>query len=57
MSWRQAVVFACVMGLIAAAAVWALERDQIGRLHGEVLDYLEKHDRFKAWESEQGGAT
>lgn len=53
MTWRQAFAFAVVMGLVAAGAVWFLERFQVDRLHGEITSYLERHDKFRAWEAEQ----
>lgn len=49
-------MFAALMGLVAAGLVWALERDQLSRLHVEIVDYLEKHDKFKEWEA-GGGST
>lgn len=55
MSWKQAFAFAVVLGLVAAGAVWFLERFEVAKLHGEVASYLERYDRFKLWEQQQGG--
>jgi predicted MFS family arabinose efflux permease len=54
-SWRQAFAFAVVLGLVAAGAVWFLERFEVAKLHGEVSSYLERYDRFKLWERENEG--
>ena len=51
-TWKQTIAAAVVMGLVAAAVVWYLERFQVGRLHDEVNDYLRRYDRFKLWEAE-----
>ena len=52
-TWKQTLVFAAIMGLVAAGVVWMLERDQINRLHLEVTEYLNKHDAFRQWEGGQ----
>ncbi len=54
-SWKQTVAAAIVMGLVAAAVVWYLERFQSIKLHEEVNDYLRRYDRFKLWEAEHSG--
>jgi len=47
-TWRQTIVAAMIMGLIAAALVWYLERFNSDRLAAEIRDYLANHDRFNA---------
>jgi predicted MFS family arabinose efflux permease len=56
LGWRQVVVLACVMGLVAAAVVWWLERFEVARLHESFRSYLDKVDAFRAWEAEHGDA-
>lgn len=55
MTWKQTVAVAVIIGCVAAGIVWFLERFEVERLHGEVGSYLEKMDRFRAWEAEHGG--
>lgn len=50
MTFKQAIVFGIVFGLIAAGVVWYLERFELNRLHGEINDYLSKRDAFTEWE-------
>lgn len=57
MSWRQAFAFALIMGLVAAGAVWFLERFEVAKLHSEIGEHLAKYDRFRVWEREHGGAV
>lgn len=47
MNAKQAVIFGVVFGLIAACVVWYLERFELNRLHGEMREYLSKHDKFE----------
>ena len=54
MSVKQTVLFAAILGVVAAGIVWWLEQFEVGRLHGEISDYLRKIDRFKEWEAEHG---
>ncbi len=53
--WRQVVVLAVVMGCVAAAVVWWLERFEVARLHEHFRQYLSKVDAFNQWEAEHGG--
>ena len=45
--WRQTLVAAAVMGLIAAAIVWWLQTDSRERLARQFQEYLEKYDDFR----------
>lgn len=58
MTWKQTLALAAIMGLVAAAVVWWLERFEVEKLHEHFRQYLDKVDAFKAWEAEHGtGAT
>jgi hypothetical protein len=48
-------VCAIVLGVTAAAVVWALERFETERMFGEMRAYLEKHDAFRRYEEQHGG--
>jgi type II secretory pathway pseudopilin PulG len=45
-SWKQTLVAAAIMGLVAAACVWWLQTDSRNRLADQFQKYLEKVDRF-----------
>lgn len=57
MNAKQAVIFGVVFGLIAACVVWYLERFELNRLHGEMRDYLSKHDKFEDFIKERGDSV
>ena len=48
MTWKSTLVAAVVMGLVAAAVVWYLERFESARLMTEIHGYLDKIDHFRA---------
>lgn len=56
MTWRQTMVCAVVLGIVAAGVVWGLERFEIQRLHESFRGYLERQDQFRQWQAEHGGA-
>lgn len=53
MSTRQLIVAIAAITLLTAALVWFFERFEVARLHTEVATYLDKIDKFKAWEANQ----
>lgn len=55
MSTRQVILFALVLGLVAAGAVWYLERFQIGVMHAKFEDLLSKHAAFRDYMEGGGG--
>lgn len=57
MNWRQVLVTAVVLGVVAALVVWYLERFQAERLTGEIADYLRKRDEFEQFLRERGEAS
>ncbi len=58
MNYRQAILIAAVLGVVAAAVVWYLERFQSARLFGEMRDYMSKQDQFREWlRDQEGGKT
>lgn len=54
-TWKQTIAAAIIMGLLAAALVWYLERFNSERLSAEIKTYLANHDRFNA-EYPEGGS-
>ena len=48
MTWRQTLIAACVMALVAAALVWYLERFNTEKLVAEMQRYLRKQDDFNS---------
>lgn len=57
MTVRQVVLAAAVLGLVAGAVVWYLERFELNRLHGEVRDYLGNYDAFRDFLRQRGEQT
>jgi type II secretory pathway pseudopilin PulG len=53
-TWKSTLIAAIVMGLLAAALVWWLERFSTDRLVSEMQRYLRNHDQFRAEYPEQG---
>lgn len=54
MSWPKAVAVAIMLGLVAGAVVWYLERFEVARLHTEISGYLSRYDEFRNWEASHG---
>lgn len=50
----RVLVMAAVLGIVAAAVVWYLERFESRRLHAEVRQYLSRYDEFRAWLARHG---
>ena len=46
-TWKQTLVAAALMGLIAAAIVWWLQTDSRERLAQQFQQYLERMDQFR----------
>lgn len=53
-SWKQTLVLAALMGVVAAGVVWFLERFETDRMHAQMREYLEKHEAFRLWTAEHG---
>lgn len=47
-TWKQTLVAAVVMALVAACLVWYLERFNTDKLVAEMQRYLRKQDDFRA---------
>lgn len=47
MNNRQVVVFGVIVVVGCAALVWWLEKFEVGKLHREIGDYLNKYDEFR----------
>lgn len=54
MSWRQVIIAAAVLGAVAGLVVMWLERFEVQKMHAQLREYLERHDRFREWEAEHG---
>lgn len=54
-TWPKVIAIGLVLGLMAGAVVWYLERFEVGRLHTEIREYLGHHDAFLRWQEEQHG--
>ena len=54
MNWRQVVVAAVILGAVAGLVVMWLERFEVEKMHTEIRGYLDRVDRFRAWEAEHG---
>lgn len=52
--WRQTILMAVIVGVVAAAAVWYFGGLEATRFHIEVRDYLKRYDDFRLWEAEHG---
>ena len=48
MTWKQTLIAAVVLALVAAAVVWWLERYNGERMIAEMQRYLRKQDDFNA---------
>ncbi len=53
-NWTQVIVTGVVLGVVAAACVWWLERFESGKLHAQVSEYLGKRAEFDEWLREHG---
>lgn len=54
MTIKQALVIAVVFGVTAALVVWYLERFEINKFHGEVIDYMKNQNAFQEFLKEKG---
>lgn len=57
MTAKQLAILVLAMSVLAAGLAWGLQRLELRSFHDEILGYLKSHDRFRAWESEQGPAS
>ncbi len=57
MSWRQTIIAALVLALVAAAVVWYLERFNGDRLMEQLQAYLRKTDAFREQFPEPPGVS
>jgi hypothetical protein len=57
MTFRQAIVIGVVLGVVAAAVVWYLERFESNRLFAEMRDYMSRQDKFREWLKSQDEET
>lgn len=57
MTLRQVLLAAVVLGCVAGAVVWYLERFEANRLHDSFSKYLQKYEEFRRWEAQHGDAS
>ena len=48
-SWGRVIAIGMVLGIVAGAVVWYLERFEVAKLHAEVGKYLADHDALREW--------
>jgi type II secretory pathway pseudopilin PulG len=56
-TWKSTLIAAIVMGLLAAALVWWLERFSTDRLVSEMQRYLRRQDEFNDLYPPEGDAV
>ena len=54
---RNVILTGAILGLVAGAVVWFLERFEANRLHAQVREYLHRYDEFQDWLKSRPGAS
>lgn len=56
MTTRQFVLFVAIVSALSAGIAWWLQRFELDSLHKEISNYMDKHERFRLWEEQNGSA-
>jgi len=57
MNYRQTILCAVILGVVAAAVVWYLERFEVEKMHNQVSQYLSHQADFKKYLTEREGSN
>ena len=55
-TWPRVLVIGAVLGIVAAAVVWYLERFEVRKMIGEAERVLSRHADFEKWLRERRAA-
>ena len=56
MNYRQTILCAVILGVVAAGVVWYLERFEVEKMHNQVSEYLRHQADFKKYLTEREGS-